>query len=74
VRSSLKRPEGPSGSVAVILTVSSLAIYGDAAFGPPRPKTAFAFIVVPRVLAADCNHGLSRRVDFTQGGRRTNDG
>ena len=34
-------------SVVVFLTVSSLAIYGDVAFGPPRTKRAFAFVVVP---------------------------
>jgi hypothetical protein len=34
-------------SVVVFLTVSSLAIYGDVAFGPPRTKTAFAFVAVP---------------------------
>ncbi len=33
--------------VMVVLTVSSLAIYGDVALGPPRTKTAFAFVVVP---------------------------
>jgi ABC-type transport system involved in multi-copper enzyme maturation permease subunit len=33
--------------VVVVLTVSSLAIYGAVAFGPPRTKTAFAFVVVP---------------------------
>jgi hypothetical protein len=33
-------------SVVVFLTVSSLAIYGHVAFGPPRTKTAFAFVVV----------------------------
>jgi len=33
--------------VMLVLTVSSLAIYGDVAFGPPRVKTAFAFVVVP---------------------------
>jgi len=31
----------------LVLTVSSLAIYGDVAFGPPRTKTAFAFVVFP---------------------------
>jgi hypothetical protein len=31
----------------MVLTVSSLTIYGDVAFGPPRTKTAFAFVVVP---------------------------
>src|SRR6266478_3702930 len=33
--------------VMLILTVSSLAIYGDVALRPPRTKTAFAFVVVP---------------------------
>jgi hypothetical protein len=33
--------------VMLVLTVSSLSIYGDVALGPPRPKTAFAFVVVP---------------------------
>ncbi len=33
--------------VILVLTVSSLAIYGDVALGPPRRKTAFAFVVVP---------------------------
>lgn len=31
----------------LVLTVVSLFIYGDVAFGPPRAKTAFAFVVVP---------------------------
>jgi len=34
-------------SVTVILTLVSLAIYGNVAFGPPRPQAAFAFIVSP---------------------------
>ena len=34
-------------AVILVLTVSSLAIYGDVALGPPRAKTAFAFVVVP---------------------------
>jgi hypothetical protein len=34
-------------SVVVFLTVSSLAIYADVAFGAPRTKTAFAFVAVP---------------------------
>ena len=34
-------------SVMLILTLGSLAIYGDVALGPPRPKTAFVFVVVP---------------------------
>ena len=33
--------------VMLILTVVSLAIYGDVAFGPPRPQPAFYFLVVP---------------------------
>jgi ACR3 family arsenite efflux pump ArsB len=33
--------------VMLVLTVSSVAIYGDVALGPPRAKTAFAFVVVP---------------------------
>jgi hypothetical protein len=33
--------------VVLVLTVTSLAIYGDVALGPPRAKTAFAFVVVP---------------------------
>jgi len=31
----------------LVLTVGSLAIYGDIALGPPRPKPAFVFVVVP---------------------------
>jgi hypothetical protein len=34
-------------SVMLVLTFGSLAIYGDVALGPPRAKTAFAFVVVP---------------------------
>ena len=33
--------------VVLVLTVTSLAIYGDVALGPPRTKTAFLFVVVP---------------------------
>jgi hypothetical protein len=33
--------------VMLVLTVSSLSIYGDVALGPPRTKTAFTFVVVP---------------------------
>src|SRR5207253_9390363 len=33
--------------VVLVLTVTSLAIYGDVALGPPRTKTAFVFVVVP---------------------------
>ena len=34
-------------TVMLVLTVGSLAIYGDVALGPPRPKAAFVFVVVP---------------------------
>ena len=34
-------------SVTLVVTASSLAIYGEVALGPPRTKTAFAFVVVP---------------------------
>lgn len=34
-------------SVMLILTVGSLAIYGDVALRPPRAKAAFVFVVVP---------------------------
>src|SRR5450755_124154 len=33
--------------VMLVLTVGSLAIYGDVALGPPRPKPAFVFLAVP---------------------------
>jgi hypothetical protein len=31
----------------LVITLGSLAIYGNVAFGPPRPKPAFLFLVVP---------------------------
>ncbi|PYU75291.1 MAG: hypothetical protein DMG49_03360 [Acidobacteria bacterium] len=34
-------------SVMLVLTLGSLAIYGDVVLGPPRAKTAFVFVVVP---------------------------
>ena len=34
-------------SVMLVLTLGSLALYGDVALGPPRAKTAFVFVVVP---------------------------
>ena len=34
-------------SVMLILTLGSLAIYGDVALGPPRSKPAFMFLAVP---------------------------
>jgi len=33
--------------VMLIVVLGSLAIYGQVAFGPPRPRPAFAFLVVP---------------------------
>ena len=33
----------------LVLTLGSLAIYGDVAFGPARATPAFAFLVVPLV-------------------------
>lgn len=57
--------------VMLVLTFSSLAIYGDVALGPPRTKTAFAFVVVPPAswlliaitlsVAAVISRGRSRR-------------
>ena len=34
-------------SVMLVLTLGSLAIYGEVALGPPRPKPASFFLVVP---------------------------
>jgi hypothetical protein len=34
-------------SVMLVLTLVSLALYGDVALGPTRAKTAFVFVVVP---------------------------
>jgi hypothetical protein len=34
-------------SVMLVLTLGTLAIYGDVALGPPRAQTAFVFVVVP---------------------------
>ena len=33
--------------VMLLLTAASLAIYGNVAFGPPRPQPAFMFLMVP---------------------------
>ena len=33
--------------VTWVVTLASLAIYGYVALGPPRAKTAFAFVVIP---------------------------
>ena len=60
-------------SVMLVLTLGSLAIYGDVALGPPRTKTAFVFVVVPPAswlliaiavpIAALISGRLSRRSD-----------
>jgi hypothetical protein len=60
-------------SVMLVLTLGSLAIYGDVALGPPRAKTAFVFLVVPPAswlliaivvpIAALISGRLSRRRD-----------
>jgi hypothetical protein len=34
-------------SLMLVLTLGSLAAYGDVALGPPRAKPAFIFLVVP---------------------------
>jgi membrane-associated HD superfamily phosphohydrolase len=34
-------------AVMLVLTLASLAIYGEVALGPPRAKPAYAFLVVP---------------------------
>jgi hypothetical protein len=34
-------------SMMLVITLGSLAIYGDVALGPPRPKPAFVFLVAP---------------------------
>jgi hypothetical protein len=33
--------------VTLVLTLGSLAIYGNVALGPPRTKLAFMFVVIP---------------------------
>jgi hypothetical protein len=57
----------------LVLTLGSLAVYGDVAFGPPRAKPAFAFLIVPLAswlliaivvpIAALISGRLSRRGD-----------
>ncbi len=34
-------------SLMLVLTLSSLALYGQVALGPPKAQTAFMFVVVP---------------------------
>ena len=60
-------------TVMLVLTVGSLAIYGDVALGSPRTKAAFVFVVVPPAswlliaiivpIAALISGRLSRRSD-----------
>jgi hypothetical protein len=51
----------------LVVTLVSLACYGDVAFGPPRPQPAFMFLVVPLgswllgAIAAGIAALLSRR-------------
>jgi hypothetical protein len=33
--------------VTLVLALGSLALYGNTVFGPPRPKVAFVFVVMP---------------------------
>lgn len=35
--------------LTMLITVGTLAIYGEVAFGPPRPKPAAVFVIVPPV-------------------------
>jgi nitric oxide reductase large subunit len=35
--------------LAAVMALASLAIYGSIAFGPPRPRPAFAFLIVPLI-------------------------
>ncbi len=61
--------------VMLILTVSSLAIYGDVALRPPRTKTAFAFVVVPLAswLLIAITIPIAALI-FRRRSRRSNDG
>jgi len=34
-------------SVALVIALGSLAIYGEVALGPPRTQTAFVFVMIP---------------------------
>ena len=52
----------PNGAdiVMLILALGSVAIYADVAFGPPREKPAFVFLVVPLaswLLIGNCPDG-----------------
>jgi hypothetical protein len=35
--------------LALVLTLGSLAVYQAVAFGPPRPKPAFFFVLIPPI-------------------------
>ena len=37
-------------ALTLLATLGSLAIYGNVAFGPPRPRPAFVFLVVPLAI------------------------
>ena len=39
-------------AVLILTAIVSLAIYAASAFGPPRPKPAFYFVLVPPVSVA----------------------
>lgn len=60
-------------SIALILSLVSLAIYGQVALGPPRAKTAFVFVVVPPLswlvmaLAVSAAALISRRRSRARG-------
>ncbi len=55
-------------SVTLLISVASLAIYGNVAFGPPRPTPAFMFLVVPPAswvmltIAVSIAASMSRRL------------
>jgi hypothetical protein len=42
-----KRPSSATAIATLLFTIASLAIYADAAFGHPRAKLGFIFLVVP---------------------------
>ena len=60
-------------SVTLLLSLISLAFYGEVALGPPRAKTAFLFLVVPPgswllMAAAVSAAALISRARSPQGG------
>ena len=56
----------------LIITLGSLAIYADVAFGPPRPQPAFMFLVVP--LASWVLMAAALPIAAFVSGRRTHRG